>query len=48
MYAPHGFHSMSKQYREEALRDAQRRHLEASLRANRRVDPEREAERKQL
>jgi hypothetical protein len=41
MNAPYGFDLMSKQYREEALRDAQRQHLEARLRAHRRVDPER-------
>jgi hypothetical protein len=39
MYAPYGFHSMSKQYREEVLRDARIRHLEVRLRANRRDDP---------
>ena len=39
MYAPYGFHFMSKQYREEALRNARIRHLEARLRANRRDDP---------
>jgi hypothetical protein len=38
MYNPYGFHSMSNQYREEALRDARRRYLEARLPANRRVD----------
>jgi hypothetical protein len=35
MYNPYGFHSMSKQYREEALRDARTRHLEGWLRADR-------------
>ena len=40
MYNPFGFHSMSKLYREEALRDARTRHLEGRLRAERcRVDP---------
>jgi hypothetical protein len=39
MYNSYGFHSMSNQYRAEAIRDAQRRHLEARLRANRRFDP---------
>jgi hypothetical protein len=33
MYSLYGFHSMSKQYREEALRDARTRHLEGWLRA---------------
>ena len=33
MYNPYGFHSMSKLYRGEALRDAQTRHLEGRLRA---------------
>jgi hypothetical protein len=37
MYSPYGFHSMSKQYREGALRDARTRHLEGWLRANRRA-----------
>ena len=36
MYSPYGFHSMSQQYREEALKDARRRHLEGWLRAQRR------------
>ena len=40
MYNPYGIHSMSKLYREEALRDARTRHLEGRLRAERRrVDP---------
>jgi hypothetical protein len=40
MYNPYGFHSMSKLYREEALRDARTHHLEGRLRAERRqVDP---------
>jgi len=40
MYNPYGLHSMSKLYREEALRDARTRHLEGRLRAGRRrVDP---------
>jgi hypothetical protein len=37
MYSPYGFHSMSKRYREMALRDARTRHLEGWLRADRRV-----------
>jgi len=40
MYNPYGFHSMSRRYREEAVRDARTRHLEGRLRAERRrVDP---------
>jgi hypothetical protein len=39
MYNPYGFHSMSKQYREEALRDARTRHLEGWLRSGRRARP---------
>ena len=34
MYNPYGFHSMSKVYREEALRDARTRHLEGRKRAD--------------
>jgi hypothetical protein len=37
MYSPYGLHSMSRQYREDALRDARARHLEGWLRANRRT-----------
>jgi hypothetical protein len=37
MYNPYDFHSMSKQYREEALRDARARHLEGWLRTDRRA-----------
>jgi hypothetical protein len=37
MHSPYSFHSMSKQYREEALRDARTQHLEGWLRANRRA-----------
>ena len=36
MYEPYGFHYMSKQYREEVLRDARTRHLEGRLRAEQR------------
>ena len=36
MYNPYGFHSMSKLYREEALRDARTRHHEGRLRTERR------------
>lgn len=40
MYSPYGLHSMSKLYREEALRDARTRHLEGRLRAERRrIEP---------
>jgi hypothetical protein len=39
MYNPYGFHSMSKQYREEALLDARTRHLEGWLRADHRASP---------
>jgi hypothetical protein len=35
MYSSYGFHSMSKQYRQEALRDALTRHLEGWLRMDR-------------
>jgi hypothetical protein len=35
MNNPYGFHSMSKQYRQEALRDARTRHLEGRLREDR-------------
>ena len=37
MYSPYGFHSMSKRYREEVLRDARTRHLKGRQRASRRV-----------
>jgi hypothetical protein len=37
MYKPYDLHSWSKAYREEALRSVSRTHLEAGLRADRRV-----------
>ena len=37
MYSPYGFHSMTKRYRQEALRDARTRHLEGWLRENRKT-----------
>lgn len=37
MYNPYDLHSMSKLYRQEALRDARTRHLEGWLRADRRA-----------
>lgn len=37
MYSPYGFHSMSEQYRREALRVARTRHLERHLRADSRA-----------
>ena len=37
MYSPYGFHSMSKKYREEALRDVRMRHLQWQLWADHRV-----------
>ena len=36
MHDPYSLHSMSKLYREEALRDARTRHLRGRLRAERR------------